>query len=137
MARQTSLPLDFSTLRPPNKPRWCLVLPEGFESMAEPHLRAQPIAASPAEVLSAFREIALRAPRTRQVDEAGGQIELAQTSAVWRFTDRITVEAMEISPGMTALAIYSRAVLGYYDFGVNRKRVSAWLDAFYAAGSAK
>ena len=137
MTGQVTFPLDFSALRPPRQPRWLLVLPEGFGSTATPHRRTHPVAGSPSEALLIFRQIALRAPRPRQVDEAGLQIALEQKSAVWRFTDRITVEAMEVRPGMTALAIYSHAQIGYYDFGVNRKRVTAWLEAFYAAGNAK
>ncbi|MFC4725786.1 DUF1499 domain-containing protein [Glycocaulis abyssi] len=137
MPRNRPVPLDFATLRPPSKPRWFLVLPEGYESLAQPHLRSLSVAMAPVDALARFKAIALQAPRTRLVHEGGLQIGLEQKSAVWRFTDKITVEAIEAGPGFSALAIYSRALLGFYDFGVNRKRVTRWLDAFYAAGSAK
>jgi hypothetical protein len=130
-------PLDFSTLTPPRQPRWYLALPEGFEAGAEPHERTAGIALAQADALACFKAIALDAPRTRIVREAGAQLELEQKSAVFGFTDKIIIEAMDAGPGMAALAIYSRALIGYYDFGVNRKRVRRWLDAFYAAGKAK
>ena len=54
-----------------------------------------------------------------------------QRSRLFRFPDYITAEAMETDGG-SALAIYSRAVIGYSDIGVNRKRIMAWLDALSA-----
>jgi len=137
MADGEIFPIDFSALTPPRQPRWFLALPEGFESSATPHIRTASVPGEPADLLARFRAIALDAPRTRLRCEAGLQIELEQKSAVFGFTDRITVEAITVQPGHCALAVYSRALLGYYDFGVNRKRVTAWLDACQAAGSAK
>lgn len=137
MTGQSDFPLDFSRLAPPNKPRWFLALPEGFESTAEPHVRLPALPGDPAAELARFKAVALSSPRTRVRREAGLQMELEQRSAVLRFTDLISVEAMEIRPGAVGLAIYSRALLGYYDFGVNRSRVTGWLEAYQAAGSAK
>jgi len=137
MADHDIFPIEFAALTPPRQPRWFLALPEGFESSAPPHIRTDTFPGEPAERLQRFKAIALDAPRTRLRREAGLQIELEQKSAVFGFTDRITVEAVAVQPGQVALAIYSRALIGYYDFGVNRKRVTAWLEAYQAAGSAK
>lgn len=137
MADDDIFPIEFAVLTPPRQPRWFLALPEGFESSASPHIRTDALPGEPAERLGRFKAIALDAPRTRLRREAGLQIELEQKSAVFGFTDRITVEAVAVQPGQVALAIYSRALIGYYDFGVNRKRVTAWLEAYQAAGSAK
>ncbi|WP_439634669.1 DUF1499 domain-containing protein [Glycocaulis sp.] len=137
MSRAGTFPLDFSSLTPPREPCWFLALPEGFDSPAEAHKRTAPVAMTPADALARFKAIALAAPRTRLVSEAGLQVELEQKSAVFGFTDKITAEAMAAGPDRAVLAVYSRALVGYYDFGVNRKRVTRWLDAFYAAGRAK
>ena len=137
MADSEIFPLDFAALTPPRQPRWFLALPDGFESNATPHIRTDSMPGEPADLLARFKTIALDAPRTRLRREAGLQIELEQKSAVFGFTDRITVEAVEVRPGQVALAVFSRALLGHYDFGVNRKRVTALLDAYQAAGSAK
>ncbi len=40
--------------------------------------------------------------------------------------------AFEAVDGRATLAIYSHARSGYYDFGVNRRRVRRWLAALRA-----
>lgn len=121
-------PLDFSALETDPKPRTWLVLPEGFVSASEPDAVSPVFAGAPETVLDAFINTGLGAPRTELVRQEGLQAELCQRSLVFRFPDYITVEAMPVGDH-TALAIYSRAVLGYSDIGVNRKRITRWLEA--------
>jgi uncharacterized protein (DUF1499 family) len=52
---------------------------------------------------------------------------LVQHSAALRFPDVITVEFVALGADRSSLAVYSRARYGRYDFGVNRRRVLAWL----------
>jgi len=120
-------PVDFTALKPDSRPRRWLVLPEGFPSTASADQISPVFAASPEDVLDAFRAAALDAPRTRLMREGGGQIEIVQRSAVFRFADYISAAAFPADGG-AALAVYSRAGAGYYDFRVNEKRVRAWLD---------
>jgi uncharacterized protein (DUF1499 family) len=124
-------PLDFSTLVPDSRPRRWLVLPEGLKASAEPDQSSPVFAVAPAALLDAFKAFALEQPRVQLVREGEGQVELVQRSKVFRFPDYITVEAFEAEGG-SALAIYSRAVIGYSDIGVNRKRITAWLEALKA-----
>lgn len=137
MAGDERFPLDFSSLVPPRQPRWCLALPEGFASAAPPQLRTQAQTGPAHEILARLIAAALQDPRTRLVRQDGLQAELEQKSAVFGFRDRVTLAAIEMSPDAAAPAIYSRALLGHYDFGVNRKRVARWLDRYQAEGSAK
>ncbi|MBL4544816.1 MAG: DUF1499 domain-containing protein [Oceanicaulis sp.] len=74
----------------------------------------------------------MAAPRVALVRAEAGQIELVQRSKLFRFPDYITAQAFETQGG-AALAIYSRAVIGYSDMGVNRKRIKAWLESLQAA----
>ena len=124
-------PLDFATLAPDARPRRWLVLPEGFDASAQPDQISPHFKVKPEVLLVRFKALALEQPRVTLVRETEGQVELVQRSRLFWFPDYITAEAMETDGG-SALAIYSRAVIGYSDIGVNRKRIMAWLDALSA-----
>ena len=125
----TAFPLDFRSLTLRRRPNRFLMLPDGFEGAAEAHAVSPVFGVAPAKLLDAARRVFSGQPRTALVheDQTAGQIELVQRSALFRFPDRITVEAVAAGKGKSALAIYSRSKLGYRDFGVNAARVTAWL----------
>jgi uncharacterized protein (DUF1499 family) len=50
-----------------------------------------------------------------------------QHSRVFRFPDLVHAEIMDIEGHRASIAIDSRARYGYYDFGVNRRRVYHWI----------
>ncbi|MGP1275025.1 MAG: DUF1499 domain-containing protein [Caulobacterales bacterium] len=137
MTARDRFPLDFSALEPPARPNWYLVLPQGFEARTEPHLRLQAEPAPGRELLDRLIKAGLADPRTKMTRQDGLQVEFEQKSAVWGFRDLITATVFEMAPGQHALAIYSRALMGHYDFGVNAKRITRWLDRYQADGSAK
>ena len=122
---------DFATLTLTWRPNQYLVLPTGYVAKAKPHAESPVLARSPEEVLEAMKRIALAEPRTELLAEDRGarQLSLVQRSKTFRFPDYITIEAVALAPGQTALAIYSRAKYGIRDFGVNRARVERWLAA--------
>jgi uncharacterized protein (DUF1499 family) len=121
-------PIDFATLDTGPKPNTCLVLPDGFKAAAEPDMTSPVFALEPSALLDAFKQTALDAPRTKLEREGSGQVELVQRSAIFRFPDYITAEAVAVEGG-AALCIFSRSKVGYSDLGVNAKRVTAWLEA--------
>jgi uncharacterized protein (DUF1499 family) len=127
MPRQP-FPIDFSTLEPDRRPRRWLVLPAGFDAAAEPDQVSPVFPAAPAAALETFVAAGLAQPRVKLLRREGGQAELVQRSLVFRFPDHVTVEAFAADSGRSALAVYSRAVVGRYDFRVNEKRVKAWLE---------
>jgi len=120
-------PIDFAELDPGKKPNTFLVLPDGFKAQARPD-QASPVwpGAEPAALLAGFKAVALDAPRTQLERESETQLELVQRSALFRFPDYITAEAVAVEGG-AALCIFSRSKVGYSDLGVNAKRVTAWL----------
>jgi hypothetical protein len=83
----------------------------------------------PAEALAALDAIALATPRTARLagSPEAGRITWITRSALWGFPDFTTAAAVSDGTG-TTLAILARARFGAYDWGVNRKRVEAWLD---------
>ncbi len=121
-------PLNFSTLVPDTRPRRWLVLPEGFKATVAPDQTSPVFNVAPDALLAAFKAYAQEQPRVSLVREGEGQVELVQRTKLFRFPDYITAEAFDVEGG-AALAIYSRAVIGYSDIGVNRKRITAWLEA--------
>ena len=120
--------IDFKTLRLTTKPNQYLVAPAGVTT-ATPHRVSPEFPFPAAELARRFRAVALRQPRVTLVGEAEGgrQFEVVQRSALLRFPDTISVEAIASSDKSSALAIYSRSRVGYSDWGVNRKRIDAWL----------
>ncbi len=122
-------PIDFSELVLGPKPNQYLVLPEGFASKAQAHQVSKLYpGVQPAALLAAFKAVGLKAERTGLIRESDTQIELCQKSALFKFPDFITAEAVE-SDGGSALCIYSRSKVGYSDLGVNAKRITGWLSA--------
>lgn len=84
----------------------------------------------PAPALAdAVRAVALAQPRTvlRARSPDGLAMQFVQRSALFRFPDIVDVRAIPLDAARSTLAILSRSVYGHLDFGVNRKRVEAWL----------
>ena len=127
MADQT-FPIDFASLELTSKPNQFLVLPEGFSAKSRAHHTSRVWRGTePAALLANFKSVALDAPRTELTQETDTQVELVQKSALFKFPDFITAEAVEV-PGGSALCIYSRSKVGYSDLGVNAKRITGWLE---------
>jgi uncharacterized protein (DUF1499 family) len=82
-----------------------------------------------ADLAAAFDRIALSAPRTTRLAGSPGDLwtTYVQRSRLWRFPDYISVRAIDLGDGMSALAIYSRSRYGASDLGVNRARVEEWM----------
>lgn len=81
------------------------------------------------ELATRFRERALAQPRVQLVESGrdGRSFELVARSRVFRFPDRISVEAVPLDGNRSTLMVFSRSRYGYRDFGVNKHRIDAWL----------
>jgi uncharacterized protein (DUF1499 family) len=125
--------MDFSRLRLRRSPNQYLVAPVG--TTADPPHRVAPEFDLPVERLAAnFRAQALSQPRVTllSVSADGRNLELAQRSKIFRFPDRISACFLPLANGRSTLVVYSRSRYGRRDFGVNRKRIDAWLAALGA-----
>ena len=80
-------------------------------------------------LLQAAEAILLAEPRTAVAsrDDALPQVVLVQRSRLFGFADTIRVQAAG-EDGAASPIVHSRSNTGYYDFGVNRKRVRRLLD---------
>ena len=122
--------IDFGSLVLDGRANQYLVCPEGF--CAAPPDAASPVFNMPATALR-DRWMAMIAgqPRVTRTgaDDAALQYDFVQRSLVFRFPDAITVRFIALDEGRSTLALFSRSSYGTSDFGVNRRRVEAWLAA--------
>lgn len=121
-------PFDFAAPALGDRPNQFLMCPPGLCGTAAD--AESPVFDVPAELLRArWQAVVAAEPRvtrlTKQAD--GAQLDYVQRSARFRFPDIVTVRFIAVSPSRSTLAVYSRAVYGRRDFGVNRARVETWL----------
>ena len=104
-----------------------LACPRGYCAISSG--AASPVfAISARELYGAFTRLAASEPRTSTLlDDPPRRIVLMQRSALFRFPDIITAEFVPLAADRSSLAVYSRARYGSYDFGVNRRRIEAWV----------
>lgn len=124
---------DFATLVPPRRPNNWLVAPASF-GPATPDEAAPILAVPAARAAEIWIGIIKEQPRARVlgVSDDGLQIEAAQESAVFGFTDTISVRILPVDAERSTLVAYSRAEAGYWDLGVNRSRLRKWLATLQA-----
>ncbi|HET8721043.1 MAG TPA: DUF1499 domain-containing protein [Nitrospira sp.] len=127
MIRKSPDTVDFSTLRRPRSPNTFLVAPAGF-TPAPVDLIAPEFPISAEALRQAWLAMLDEMPRVQilgPIDAA--VVEAIQYTPVLRFPDRITARFIPLSNGRSTFAVYSRSRYGYSDFGVNRRRIRAWL----------
>ncbi len=122
--------LDFSTLKLKPSPNQYLVCPEDFCPNATPHRQSSIYAASAPALTEAIIGVIEQEPRTKRLegDDDAHAYEYVQRSALIGFPDYISVRIIPVEGQGATLAIYSRSKFGYSDLGVNKKRVTHWLD---------
>lgn len=121
--------IDFATLKRPGAPNTFLTAPEGLCAHAKPDVVAPVFEIAAAQLRQEFLSVALAEPRVSHTlaDEKGLYDDLVVRSAVFGFPDLVSVQFLPLSNGTSTLALYSRAVHGLWDLGVNRARAQAWL----------
>jgi uncharacterized protein (DUF1499 family) len=121
--------MDVAHIVRPSSPNTSLAAPDGF---TPPPDIATPIYKISADRLFALiQDVAGSQPRTYQAAlyPAQFQVHYVARSAVLNFPDQIMLQVRQDGPDGSDLIMYSRSVYGRSDFGVNRKRVEAWLAA--------
>lgn len=121
-------PVDFRTLDPGTKPNWFLLAPAS-------HGNRHASAPSPVLPVDAKRlfEVACQVieaqPRTQTSwrDPDRHRAVFTQRSAVLGFTDDVDLAVEAVGDDSSTLALFSRSRVGYWDLGVNRRRVLDWL----------
>src|SRR5262249_39041589 len=124
-------PIDFATLRRRSSPNDALVCPSDRCPFARPDHEAKIYDMPPAELSARVTQVALAEPDTHALPCAPPcrLLRHVQYSRLMRFPDTIDVEVLPGGDGRSTIAIYSRSLVGYGDFGVNRARIERWLAA--------
>lgn len=122
--------LDWENLRPADSPNRWLLAPK--DSEVHRFDEVAPIYdVAPGILASAWKSVLAEQPRTKVVgvSDDGLQIEAKQESAIFGFVDLISARISKLSENRSTIAVYSRSTVGYWDFGVNKRRVRDWLEA--------
>ncbi|MFC4271205.1 DUF1499 domain-containing protein [Sneathiella chungangensis] len=122
--------LDFSSLKRPRKPNTYLMSPPDYAQY--PPKTISPIFEFDAPKLAAlFEMVALAEPRVEKLNsrEIGKdlQVDYVQYSKLIGYPDTVTARFIDLGPGKSTLAVFSRAHYGYRDFGVNEARIKDWM----------
>jgi uncharacterized protein (DUF1499 family) len=119
-------PVDFATLVLPPSPNTCLLTPTTAPGVG--HLHRDPFPVAVDEAFAAIRATAAAQPRTYPLVDfpARHQAQWVVRSRIMNYPDIIVAEVAPAGGG-TGLWLYSRSLIGWSDFGVNRERVLAWL----------
>ncbi|MCO6416815.1 DUF1499 domain-containing protein [Siccirubricoccus sp. KC 17139] len=124
-------PVEFGWLKLPASPNTCLAAPPGAHPQA--HLLTRPLPIPVEAAWPKLQAVAAGFPRTWKLAEwpERFQAQWVQRTALLNFPDIIAAE-LTSGPAGTGLFLYSRSLFGHADFGVNRRRVEAWLAALDA-----
>ena len=117
--------IDFAHLVRPSSPNTALAAPAGFAPA--PDIQTRRYDLSPEALFAAVQRVATAQPRTypQVAYPEAMQAHFVARSAWLNFPDLI---AVQVTPE-SGLILWSRSVYGRSDFGVNRKRLAAWLAA--------
>lgn len=122
---------DFASLQRPSSPNSWLIVSPGLGKQVAADAEVPAYQMTPRQLAAAWQTVVETQPRTRilAVSDNGLQIEAVQRSALFGFIDRISFQAVPIDEDSAGLLVYSRSNVGYWDMGVNRRRLSAWIEA--------
>ena len=129
----SSVPADLSKLERPSSPNTYLAGPVGF--VPAPDLQTRKYDVSPTQLLTRVQGVIAAQPRTTALAFDGVKLraDYVARSLVFGFPDILLTQVLPTMEGTSALVLYSYSLKGYYDFGVNRRRVMAILAALDAA----
>ena len=121
--------MDIGHIQRPNSPNTALAAPAG--SSPKPDILTPAYHMPAAQLYTDVLAVASTQPRTFVA--AGYQPQLqaqfVARSAWLNFPDLIVAQVTAAGSDASTLALYSRSVYGYGDFGVNRARLITWLAA--------
>jgi uncharacterized protein (DUF1499 family) len=121
-------PIDLRNLRPGRRPNHFFIAPVRYGNLAA-DATCPPLSLDADRLFALAVAVIERQPRVRRtaLDRVRRQAVFEQRSAGFGFVDDIDLAAEPLGATQAALAIYSRSRLGFWDFGVNRRRALGWL----------
>lgn len=122
--------LEFGALRRPGSPNHWLLAPTDTDASVHSDAAAPSFQLSAERLAKAWVGVVEQAPRTRiiGISNDGLRVEAEQRSAWFGFVDKVSFRAVTLGQESSTFFAYSRSQTGYWDFGVNRRRLSGWVD---------
>ena len=122
---------DFDRLDRPGSPNTWLIAPAASVDSLRADAPAPEFGIPAVRLAERWVEVLRQQPRTVIVGISDDRlrVEAEQRSAVFRFVDRISFRAVPLGPDRSTFFAYSRSQLGYWDLGVNRRRLDDWIGA--------
>ena len=132
---------DPAKVTPAGSSNWALGAPREITTAATPTHEVAVFATGPEELLGYLDGVAMAEDRVEAIDAVwpakGPTRAYVQRSATFGFPDVISVEAVDLGVGdagqRSSLVIYSQAIYGSSDLGVNGERIERWLAKLSAA----
>ena len=126
-------PGNISEIRRPATPNSFLAGPAGFRPT--PDLQTRRFDLAPEQLLTAMNGMMAAQPRVTALadDPRRLRADYVARVRVFGFPDIVLVQALPAGSGQSDLVLYSYSLKGHYDFGVNRGRVKALLNALNRA----
>jgi len=121
--------MDFTSIDLPASPNNYLVCSTDICTGAEADEASPVYDAEPDTVVEEVRAYLNALPRTDILDEGapGQALHAVVSSLVFRFKDDVYVLVLSNGQDRSHVAVYSQSRVGYWDLGVNKRRVRALL----------
>lgn len=118
-------PVDFNGLVLPPSPNAHLAAPAG--ATAERHETTPLLPVSPEAAWAALRMLGEGEARTWKMAEWPDrrQVQWVVRTRLANFPDIVVGQIVSL-PGGSGVFLYSRSLIGYSDFGVNKRRIAEW-----------
>jgi hypothetical protein len=117
---------NFKELKRPSSPNYYLACPPGFCNIKPD--KDSPVFPVSVQILrSSWLNSIKSEPRFKLLYSKNDHYEYVQRSLIFRFPDYVSVCLISHGEGRSSIALLSRSKYGYYDFGVNKKRVERLL----------
>jgi uncharacterized protein (DUF1499 family) len=118
-------PIDFNGLVLPPSPNAHLAAPAG--ATAERHETTPLLPVSPEAAWAALRMLGEGEARTWKMAEWPDrrQVQWVVRTRLANFPDIVVGQIVPL-PGGSGMFLYSRSLIGYSDFGVNKRRIAEW-----------
>ncbi|AMO69104.1 DUF1499 domain-containing protein [Zhongshania aliphaticivorans] len=107
----------------------CPSAPHCVSSLATDSKHIAAISVNSAQEWQRLQTTLLAMPRTEAVERQAQYLHAVSHSAIMRYKDDIE---LRYSPNENRVDVRSASRIGYYDFGVNRKRIEALREQFNA-----
>ncbi len=126
-------PFDVARIVRPASPNSALAAPAGFSPA--PDFETPTYNAPPQRLFAVLWSVAAGQPRTFPAadDQTRLQAQWVARSRLLNFPDLVAAQVLAAPAGGSQLVLYSHSVYGYSDFGANRTRLHAWVEAIDAA----